>query len=369
MASLLLEKSYIDLRNHATVSNVCSLPTADVKHMLADHCGAKVWSITSMAFALWYALTSIAIFKQLFQVHLPIVIFLCFCRDARTRELLKVFGIDGQVDLARLEAPVMPEQFIEEEIKVKPTKKEKSQGSFTFFQKSRNALMGAADAVRRVATKGTFVEDNRQTEAVTQAMDGTIWSGCTDGSIIVWDGNGNKLQEFHHHSSSVQCMKALGERVWVGYASGIIQVMDVEGNLLAGWTGHSCPVIKMAIGGSFIFTLAHHGGVRGWPLTSPSPLDDILRTELANREVSYTMLENIKILVGTWNVAQEKASFESLRSWLGSALSDVGLVVVGLQEVEMGAGVLAMAAAKESVRLLYLTLVVSFLVMHFSSIK
>ncbi|PAN36285.1 hypothetical protein PAHAL_6G271200 [Panicum hallii] len=324
MASLLVEKAYIDLRNNATVGNMCSLPAADVKHMLADHCRAKVWSITSMTFALW---------------------------DARTRELLKVFGIDGQVDLARLEAPVMPEQFIEEEIKVKPTKKEKPQGSFTFFQKSRNALMGAADAVRRVATKGTFVEDNRRTEAVAQAMDGTIWSGCTNGSIIVWDGSGNKLQDIHYHSSSVQCIKALGERVWVGYASGTIQVMDVEGNLLAGWTGHSCPVIKMAIGGSYIFTLAHHGGIRGWPLTSPSPLDDILRTELANRELSYTRIENIKILVGTWNVAQEKASFESLRSWLGSALSDVGLVVVGLQEVEMGAGVLAMAAAKESVGL------------------
>ncbi|CAO2173478.1 unnamed protein product [Urochloa humidicola] len=324
MASLLVEKSYIDLRNHATVSNMCSLPAADVKHMLADHCRAKVWSITSMTFALW---------------------------DARTRELLKVFGIDGQVDLARVEVPVMPEQFIEEEIKVKPTKKEKPQGSFTFFQKSRNALMGAADAVLRVATKGTFVEDNRRTEAVAQAMDGTIWSGCTNGSIIVWDGSGNKLQEFHYHSSSVQCIEALGERVWVGYASGTIQVMDVEGNLLAVWTAHSCPVIKMAIGGSYIFTLAHHGGIRGWPLTSPSPLDDILRNELTSRELSYTRLENIKILVGTWNVGQEKASFESLRSWLGSALSDVGLVVVGLQEVEMGAGVLAMAAAKESVGL------------------
>ncbi|KAF8646582.1 hypothetical protein HU200_065806 [Digitaria exilis] len=324
MASLLIEKAYIDLRNHATVGNMSSLPAADVKHMLADHCQAKVWSITSMRFALW---------------------------DARTRELLKVFGIDGQVDLARLEAPVMPEQFIEEEIKVKPTKKEKPQGSFTFFQKSRNALIGAADAVRRAATKGTFVEDNRRTEAVAQAMDGTIWSGCTNGSIIVWDGSGNKLQEFQYHSSSVRCIKALGERVWVGYASGTIQVMDVEGNLLAEWTGHSCPVITMAIGGSHIFSLAHHGGIRGWPLTSPSPLDDILRTELANRELSYTKIENIKILVGTWNVAQEKASFESLRSWLGSALTDVGLVVVGLQEVEMGAGVLAMAAAKESVGL------------------
>ncbi|XP_066330970.1 type II inositol polyphosphate 5-phosphatase 15-like isoform X2 [Miscanthus floridulus] len=324
MAALLVEKSYIDLRNHATVGNMCSLPAADVKHMLADRCRAKVWSLTSMTFALW---------------------------DAKTRELLKVFGIDGQVDLARPEAPVMPEQFIEEEIKVKPTKKEKPQGSFSFFQKSRNALMGAADAVRRVATKGTLVEENRRTEAVAQAMNGTIWSGCTDGSIIVWDGNGNRLQEFHYHSSSVQCIKTLGARVWVGYASGTIQVMDVEGNLLAGWIGHSCPVINMAIGDSYIFSLAHHGGIRGWPLSSPSPLDDILRYELASRELSYTRLENLKILVGTWNVAQEKASPEALRSWLGGAFFDVGLVVVGLQEVEMGAGVLAMAAAKESVGL------------------
>ena len=66
--------------------------------------------------------------------------------------------------------------------------------------------------------------------------------------------------------------------------------------------------------------------------------------------MSYTGLENLKILVGTRNVAKEKACPEALRSWLGGAFFYVGLVVVGLQEVEMGAGVLAMAAAKESVR-------------------
>uniref|UniRef100_A0A0D9X9Y8 Inositol polyphosphate-related phosphatase domain-containing protein n=1 Tax=Leersia perrieri TaxID=77586 RepID=A0A0D9X9Y8_9ORYZ len=314
VAELRIEKFYIDLRNNG---NISSFPAADVKHLLADHSRAKVWSLSSMAFAIW---------------------------DARTRELLKV-------ESARVEAPVMPEQFIEEEIKVKPVKKDKPQSPFAFFQKSRNALMGAAGAVRRAATKGTFVEDNRRIETVVQAMNGTVWSGCTDGSIILWDGNGNRLQEFQQHCSSVQCMKALGERVWVGYASGIIQVMDVEGDLLAEWTAHSCPVIQMAIGGSYIFSLAHHGGIRGWPLASPGPLDDILRTELSNRELSYRRIENIKMLVGTWNVGQEKASYDSLYSWLGGAFSDVELVVVGLQEVEMGAGVLAMAAAKESVGL------------------
>ncbi|KAK3130458.1 hypothetical protein QOZ80_6BG0493710 [Eleusine coracana subsp. coracana] len=324
MAALLVERAYIDLRNHCTVGNVCSLPASDVKHMLADNSRAKVWTVTSMTFALW---------------------------DARTRELLKVFGMDGQVESAKLETPVMPEQPVEEEVKVKPSKKDKSQGSLNFFQKSRNALIGAADAVRRVATKGTFVEDNRRTGAVAQAMDGIIWSGCTNGTIIQWDGNGNRVQEFQHHTSSVQCIKALGDRVWVGYASGTIQVMDTEGNILAGWTGHSCPVIRMAIGGSYIYTLAHHGGIRGWPLTSPGPLDGIIRTELSNRELSYTRMEKINIMVGSWNVAQGKASAESLRTWLGSVSSDVGLVVVGLQEVEMGAGFLAISAAKETVGL------------------
>ncbi|URE06326.1 IPPc [Musa troglodytarum] len=66
-------------------------------------------------------------------------------RDSRTRDLLKVFGIDGQ--------------------------------------RSRNALIGAADAVRRAAVKGTFGDDNRRTEALAISMDGIIWTGCTNGSV------------------------------------------------------------------------------------------------------------------------------------------------------------------------------------------
>ena len=54
MASCLVENAYIDLKNYVTVGNMFSLPTTDVKHMLADHCRAKVWSLTSMTFALWY---------------------------------------------------------------------------------------------------------------------------------------------------------------------------------------------------------------------------------------------------------------------------------------------------------------------------
>lgn len=194
------------------------------------------------------------------------------------------------------------------------------------------------------------MEDNRRIGAIAVSVDGTIWSGFTNGTIARWDTYGTRLQEIQHHFSSVQCICPFSERLWVGYASGVVQLVDLEGKLLFEWLAHSCPVMDMAVTGSYIFTLAHHGGVRGWHLASPGPIDDVLRNELVKGELAFTKMENIRIMAGTWNVGQEKASHDSLISWLGSAASDVGLVVIGLQEVDMGAGFLAISAAKETVR-------------------
>ncbi|XP_042501597.1 type I inositol polyphosphate 5-phosphatase 12-like isoform X2 [Macadamia integrifolia] len=323
MAALLVERSYIDLKSQVTVNGVCSISGSDVKYLLLDNARSKIWSAGQLSFALW---------------------------DARTRELLKVFNVDGQIE-NRVDLSSWQDSSVEDEIKMKfvsTTKKEKSQ--FSFLQRSRNALMGAADAVRRAAAKGAFGEEKR-TEALVLTIDGMIWTGCSNGLIVQWDGNGNRLQDFQHHSSSVQCFCTSGARIWVGYVSGTIQVLDLEGKLLGGWVAHSCPVIKMAVGAGYVFTLANHGGIRGWSIKSPSPLDNILRSELASKELKYRRLENVKILTGTWNVGQGRASHDSLISWLGSAATDVGIVAVGLQEVEMGAGFLAMSAAKETVGL------------------
>lgn len=198
------------------------------------------------------------------------------------------------------------------------------------------------------------MEDNRRIGAVSVGADGTIWTGFTNGSLVQWDGSGNRLLEVQHHMYSVQCICPFADQMWVGYASGIIQLIDLFGNLIGEWVAHNSPVIAMAIAGSHIFSLAHHGGIRGWHLTSPGPIDDILKNELAKRELTYMKMEHIKILAGTWNVGQEKAGPDSLISWIGSAVLDVGLVVVGLQEVEMGAGFLAVSAAKESVSVPFL---------------
>ncbi|KAF5203241.1 Type i inositol polyphosphate 5-phosphatase [Thalictrum thalictroides] len=326
MASLAVERSYIDLKSQVTYNGVCSISGSDVKFMLSDKSRGKVWSAGHLSFALW---------------------------DARTRELLKVFNVEGQIE-NRVDMSSLPDTSLEDEMKVKfvsTSKKEKSQGTFSFFQRSRNALMGAADAVRRVAAKGAFGDDHRRTEALALTIDGMIWTGCTNGMLVQWDGNGTRLQEFQHHSSAVQSFCTFGTRIWVGYASGTVQVIGLKGNLLGGWVAHSSPIIKMAVGAGYVFSLATHGGIRGWSVTSPGPIDNILRSELSAKESLYTVFENLKILTGTWNVGQGRASHDSLISWLGSVASEVGIIVVGLQEVEMGAGFLAMSAAKETVGL------------------
>ncbi|PHT86533.1 Type I inositol 1,4,5-trisphosphate 5-phosphatase 13 [Capsicum annuum] len=324
MATLLVERSFIDLRSHVTVSGVCNISASDVKGLLSDHVRAKVWAAGSASFSLgmhgqWNSLQS-----------------------------------EGQIE-NRGDMPSVQDQTTEDEVNAKfvsKSKREKSQSS-SFLQRSRNDIMDAAEAVRRVASKGAgaFAEDSRKTEALVLAADGIIWSGCSNGLLVHWDGNGNRLQDFHHHSCAVLSLCTHGSRIWAGYISGMVQMLDLEGNLLVGWVAHNGPVVKMVVGDNYLFSLATHGGIRGWSLASPGPIDNIIRPELAEKEHLYTRKEVFRILVGTWNVGQGRVSQEALAAWLGSTISDVGIVVVGLQEVEMGAGFLAMSAAKETVGL------------------
>ncbi|KAE8658643.1 Endonuclease/exonuclease/phosphatase family protein isoform 2 [Hibiscus syriacus] len=219
--------------------------------LVSDRVRAKVWCVQPLSFSLW---------------------------DACTKELLKVFNIDGQIE-------------------------------------------NRVDAAR-----STNCQDNKRTEALVLAPDGNIWSGCTNGLLVQWDGNGTQLQDVSHHPCAVQCFCVFGTRIYIGYVSGTVQVMDLEGNLVAGWMAHNGPVIKLATGNDYIFSLATHGGIRGWSISSPGPIDGILRQELAGKEHIYSRQDKNKDAY--WNVE-----------------------FVGLQEVEMGAGFLAMSAAKATVGL------------------
>ncbi|KAG6390743.1 hypothetical protein SASPL_148488 [Salvia splendens] len=324
MAAVLIERSVIDLRAQVTINGVCNMPSSDVKYLLSDNVRAKVWAAATQTFSLW---------------------------NARTRELLKVFNLEGQIE-NRVDTPSQ-DQPVEDGDNVKFVFKGKKDKPHGFLQRSLNALIGAADAVRRVAKgAGTLVEDTKKIKAMMIAADGVIWTGCSNGLIIHWDGNGNRVQDFTRHATAVQSLCSHGSRIWVGYATGNIQILDLEGNLVAGWVAHNEPVIKLVVGHGHLFSLATHGGVRGWNISSPATIDSTLRQQLSERADMYTRRDKVTIMIGTWNVSQGRASETALKSWLGSsAVSDVDIVVVGLQEVEMGAGFLAMSAARETVGL------------------
>ncbi|KAI4310853.1 hypothetical protein MLD38_035800 [Melastoma candidum] len=315
-----LERSYIVPRDQVGANGFTNGLVGEIKHLISDKSCGSIWSCGYASFALW---------------------------DALSRCLLKVFNVDGLPE--NWGDMSVPQDFSTEFLA--GSKKDKAQSSFGFLQRSRDVIIGAADAVRRATLKGAFGDDGRRIEAITWTVDGKIWTGCASGQLIQWDCNGNRLQDFQYHSTAVQCFCAIGTRIWVGYSSGTVQVLDLEGSLLGTWIAHTSPVIDLTAAAGYMFSLSNHGQIRGWNVTSPGPLDKIIRTELTGKEFLYTRMENPRILVGTWNVGQGKASLDSLMSWLGSAASESSIVVVGLQEVDMGAGFLAVSAAKETVGL------------------
>ncbi|KAK6118951.1 hypothetical protein DH2020_047289 [Rehmannia glutinosa] len=123
MAAVLVERSVIDLRTQVTVNGVCNISSSDVKCLLSDNVRAKVWAVGSLSFSLW---------------------------NARTRELLKVFNIEGQLEnrvdmsASQDQVPQMP------------------------FRVAKGA--------------GAFVEDTKKTEAIVIAADG---SAVSDVDIVV----------------------------------------------------------------------------------------------------------------------------------------------------------------------------------------
>lgn len=85
------------------------------------------------------------------------------------------------------------------------------------------------------------------------------------------------------------------------------------------------------------------GDVTLWHLTSPCPLGISAPQEGVRRT---TQSQALRVLAGTWNVNETRPSSESLHAWLGGArMGAADVVVIALQEMEMGGSSVAMDAA------------------------
>eukprot|EP00252_Welwitschia_mirabilis_P025610 TRINITY_DN8082_c0_g1_i1.p1 TRINITY_DN8082_c0_g1~~TRINITY_DN8082_c0_g1_i1.p1 ORF type:complete len:1116 (+),score=222.87 TRINITY_DN8082_c0_g1_i1:22-3369(+) len=322
-AVLKLQTCTIDLRDQMGPGSSSYL-NYDVKFLASDDKQERVWSAGASSLTLW---------------------------DARTKELIKSLGSDGQIEFSRTN--VMLEQYTSWDDNYKPkisriSSKEKAQGALSFFQRSKNALMGAADAVCRVTIGSQLLDDGRKIKSMAVSVDGSLWTGHANGLLVKWNSQGQRISELQNNSVAVLCLFPIGMELWVAYDDGRVHVMQ-QSQILKAWLAHDAGVIQMAAGRDHVFTLAAHGGIRGWHRNSPSSLDKNIRPKLIEMEPTYTKEEHVKIFASTWNVSQERASLESLRVWLSSPGPEAGIVVIGLQEMEMGAGVLAMAAARETV--------------------
>lgn len=147
--------------------------------------------------------------------------------------MIKVFWASSEVALLSQEFSQAVELSMEERI----WKKEKSVG---WLQRSRNAFMGAADAVRRAADRsGHGAEEAKRLEALVMSPDGTVWGGLGNGLLVQWDSGGNRLKELLSIPVAVKCLLAVGTRLWVGYANGRVEVRGPVGNFFT-----SCPSIS-----------------------------------------------------------------------------------------------------------------------------
>ncbi|KAF8071307.1 IP5P13 [Scenedesmus sp. PABB004] len=179
---------------------------------------------------------------------------------------------------------------------------------------------------------------------VAAAADGSVWVSYKAGLLerfseagrLLWSssdaGAGGGAGGFA--PGEVTALAAVGGDVWVGDRRGDVWVLDgASGALRRSWRAHVFPVRSIAGGGHLVFTLGQAGSVRAWPAAAPRP--DVVaawRAELP----ACLQEQRLQVLVGTWNVNETKPSRPGVQMWLAERARHAQLVMLGLQEVEMG---------------------------------
>eukprot|EP00798_Chlamydomonas_sp_ICE-L_P024022 gene24022-9597_t len=181
--------------------------------------------------------------------------------------------------------------------------------------------------------------------------DGTMVVGFKYGLIEKFTELGRFIGAFDLRTG-IKCMSLVaGQWLWVGCRDGHISVLDiVSGKLLRTWPAALFPIISLTAVGSVVYSLSKDGSVKGWPLTQPSEEHAIMWTDGLQKSLHR---HDLRVVAGTWNVNCSRPSLHSLQTWLGARCQEADIVVVGLQEVEMGTGSVAQNAA---IRVLYSSL-------------
>ncbi len=175
-----------------------------------------------------------------------------------------------------------------------------------------------------------------------------IWVGYRYGSIERYTAAG-KLQFARKFGGKIHTMAPVGRKLWVGFTNGMLSVLGSDGTGLKAFLGHKAGIVAIAPAGTKTFTLAADGSIHGWSSAIPCIGDEEALDSWHKQASSTFVRESINVLAVTWNCGESRPDSSSpVFRWLHEHGFDKSLVVVGLQEVEMGGTSVALAAAKNA---------------------
>ncbi|KAK9832480.1 hypothetical protein WJX81_000147 [Elliptochloris bilobata] len=187
--------------------------------------------------------------------------------------------------------------------------------------------------------------------SIASSPDGRVWAGFKHGRLEVYTSVGRLFWK-KDCGVRVSSLMAVGARMWAGLHDGRIRVWEAAPGLpplmLGDWQAHGMGVIGLALAGTRVVSLGADGSIKAWAATTPCEQDADARSAYDAEAGNLVMRETLEVLCLTWNVNESKPEVgKTLFQRLADMASGAAAVVVALQEIEMGGGSVAMAAAKD----------------------
>eukprot|EP00878_Enallax_costatus_P018559 GHUV01019542.1.p1 GENE.GHUV01019542.1~~GHUV01019542.1.p1 ORF type:complete len:869 (+),score=293.46 GHUV01019542.1:298-2904(+) len=213
------------------------------------------------------------------------------------------------------------------------------------------AQSGAPSTSASAATAGQNTTEDKTNKwgsikHLVAAGDASMWLSYkrgllekySEGGQLLWSSNSSTAGSFK--PSGITALAAIVSSIWVGDQAGRIWVLDAAtGAMQRSWKAHVFPVRDITCGGHLVYSLSKDGGIRAWPALQPPQEVTVAWQEDLKRCLQE---QQLKVLAGTWNVNETKPSRAGLQMWLGQQAKQAHVVMIGLQEVEMGTGSVAL---------------------------
>ena len=180
-------------------------------------------------------------------------------------------------------------------------------------------------------------------------FDNTIWVAYLKGTIEIYSAAG-KLEDSVMLGVGIACMACIGREIWVGTLLGDIVRISIGDKTVRGrFKAHRCPLKSITQVGTRAYTLAVDGSISGWSVEQGPRIHESCWKEFKTLGGPCFSRASLGVLAVTWNCGESRPTPSSpFFRWISENSDDKSLIVISLQEVEMGGKSVAIAVAKET---------------------